>query len=515
MSTLNFDNDRDYDRLLYALDNKCSFSVEETNPNIYRVKVDNIFVWLFKSLVYSDYYLNQVKMTARILNDRLKEAVPILSGDPVNQDWVIARPIENSPALKATREFLKVFKDQFKKSDLAKENLAVKLGLPSSIFDENVNPGFFDFVDQYRIDRYLLTYKIDGKSALRWDSDTNEVFLLLNNVYHKWADAAKLLPLAPPRVPGRDYQQWVYGQEGLQNKDMFGWKELTPYQKEANHSWGDRYTFTFYAAGHGMSAQVQGSHCWPGIANPTGEKSSSGKYRMGGKPGRNWLWDIWTRPLKMVLANYQNPDSSLMWNTPYESITFEITKQGYLDIKKKIEKNKKAADGLEELKDDEAEKAAIFHNLYNCTDSTNDLAKLAGIDFNVRVSSARLVSPRFLVNATDAVYDYLPRIVIRVGEIALAVIFNSVQLFLGSNQISPEVKERFPNIKPLLTWWDLFDYQKTFIAHPWLIQQRFKEIIQWRKDEIAKVDPLSPHAAKLIEQINFQLPPNFYKSHDV
>lgn len=509
MEALYFRTDQDYTNLIEALDRGKAFSIIRTQGDKYCVQIDNFFVWLFHTIKDPEYYLKQIKLTAEIMTQSLKSLAPPLPHDINNHRWKIAQPTENGLALKATREFLKIYSSQFKGSPLAQQNLAVKLGIPIKALDDSINPGFFNFVEKHRIDRYLLTYKVNGQSALRIDSATYEIYILMNGEYYKWKDALANLPPDPRKIEGRDYLQWMYGENGLQNKDMFQWTELKPYITENPHAWGNRYIFTYYAGGHGRSAQVQGSHCWLGLSNPQGEKITVGKYRMGGKPGRDWLWDIWKQPVKTVLANYQSPDCSNMWNSPFESIDFEISEESFYKIKDQIEKDKKQADDASVHPEEKMASASIFHNLYNCTDATNDYAKLSGVDLDVRVSYARLVSPVFLVKTIDAAYNYLPNVIIRIGEIVTAILFNGLELVLGANQISPDVLKRYPNIKVILSWKDLFNYEKTYLAHPWMVQQKFKEIREWREREIDKVKSL-PNANELIDKIKYQLPEKFY-----
>lgn len=415
---------------------------------------------------------------------------------------------DRNPTIISARKFLKIKRKDARFDKCRKELTAAKLGIESEVLDRN--PGFREFAEKNYIERYLMAYgdqlSIDqeknvsirsGGKLVKWDEMRRQQQQEQKEVKQKQE---------LPELSAMPKQPWVYGMEGLQEKDMYNWRELAPFKKEDPKNWGGRYVFEFCVI-CADSLQKTGSHSWIRLKTPEGDVYSVGLYR----PGKQGVLDNFNFPLRIKPGYLMQPDVSEFWPTDtmdIYTIEVEISKQNFEKMKTTLE-------------EDKINENQTFHPLQsNCVIFTKRIAKIGEIELPTSVSIFRLLTPKFLEPVVDAINNILPDVVRKVCKIVITFLSNLLQLALGSGKIDSAIAKRNdPLITPLITsFWDLCDADKAVMHHPNTLGHKVRRwVLKWREEETARLEKQkSTEGCDLqllqqqIDQVNYRIPPNDY-----
>lgn len=378
--------------------------------------------------------------------------------------------------------------------ELAKHITAAKLGLNSRNLD--CSPGFQEFAEIYHLDRYLLDYE----DKINVDSTTNEVMLRQNNQIKPWHVISNDMKQWP-ELTHSPKQPWVYGPQGIQNKDMYEWTELRPYKKDDPAKWQHQYILEVCACYNPQSIKT-GNHSWIRLKTPSGDIYSVGLYR----PGKaDWTHNL-RQPLRVKAGYLMQPDVSEFW--PYEIFTVDIaiTEQDFLKMKETIERDKKEDNLLFQL----------FNN--NCLLYCKKIAAVANIDLPTKETVVTVLTPKNLQHAFNKGGKYVPGFIQKIGLIVISFFINIALVFLGACNIDSNlnVKQKKRAIAHLQSIEDLFSPQKASLNHPSTLSFKTRPIImEWRKQEINNLVTFEKNPQQLIEQskkILFGVPPSFKKT---
>jgi hypothetical protein len=363
--------------------------------------------------------------------------------------------------IKKARIFVKKHpKDTPQINELKRELLAVKLKIEASVFDSNL--GFEQFAQENHLDRYLLHYghtiKVD---------EHNKIFLRLEGSQQPWDTikskiSQKPSPKAVPSLP------WIYGQHGIQQKDMYNWERVEPYKWEDPSLWNNQYIFEFCVC-CGDRPHFVGDHSWFRLKTPEGAVYSVGLYR---PQKRNWRDSLYL-PLRTKKGYLMQPDITEFWPCEIQTVEMAITEKQFFAIKKKIEKDKK-------------ENKLIFRLFGgNCTMYTASIAKkILGIELETSSSIPKAWLPKKVFSCVEKPFSYLPHPIQKAISIILVVFTNTIFLLFGITVVDKAAKGASPYIK---SFRDLFDSEKCQLHHPHIVGTRMRDdILAWRKQEAAK-----------------------------
>jgi hypothetical protein len=411
----------------------------------------------------------------------------------------------NDPAALSARQILKEIRDDIKKDPrvlaLGQELLAYKLGIPASAFDSPINSGFKQFASFPPLERYLGEYG----HRLQVDEVSGEIKILQNGVLQPWSSVTE--PTVGCKFKAAS-QPWTYGPDGVQDKDMFEWTELTPYKKEDPAQWDHQYIFEFSICSADTPRKT-GDHSWIRLKTPEGDIYSVGLYR----PGKRDQLDNWKFPLRIKQGILMSPDVSEFWPTPIQRIPVAITKEQFLEIKREIEQNKK----------DNELTFQLFHG--NCTLYTSRLAAMADIALPSKKPLWKVVAPAAVVEGIERIGNCLPSIVSRVAAVSTGIITNFGLLLLGASIVDARVRQYQTNVKPHIgSISDLFNPAKSELNHPHTLgHETLNEIMAWRtaetarlQKEMAALDPSNVDGKRELEKaiaaVRFGLPSKYRAS---
>jgi len=135
----------------------------------------------------------------------------------------------------------------------------------------------------------------------------------------------------------------------------------------------------------------------------------------------------------------------------------------------------------------------------------------------------KLLVPKKLEKTYDRMEAKLPRLITKVINRALAIIFNLLQLFLGASWVDKEVRKRNGHsVKAHISgFWDLFSVEKATIHHPYFLGHDIRlKVEKWRENEIARLinqrenyaDPRQRQTIEdAIERTKYAVPPDFLR----
>jgi len=343
-------------------------------------------------------------------------------------------------------------------AELKRELLAAKLKIEATLFD--TNPGFEQFARENYLHRYLLHYG----HTIHVDNE-KKISLGPNGSLRRWEEIQKESTPTSTKSPSLP---WRYGQNGIQQKDLYNWEILEPYTWEDPSIWNKQYIFEFCVC-CGDRPHFVGDHSWLRLKTPEGDVYSVGLYR----PQKGKCTDSLHLPLRTKKGYLMSPDVSEF--EPYEirRIEVAITKEQFLAIKKRLEKDKKEDNLLFKL----------FGG--NCTMYTAALAKeIFGVEFETASSIPKAWLPPKVFYCINTPFSYLPRPVQKVITV-IRIVFTNTMLFLfGAGIVDKAVKGTSPHIK---SFRDLFDNEKCQLHHPHVVGTRLRDsILAWRKQEEAK-----------------------------
>jgi len=376
--------------------------------------------------------------------------------------------------------------------DLKKEITAAKLGISASTLDSN--PSLQTFAERHHLERYLLGYN----HSMQIDPATQQISLRKAGQWQPWSAISEEMKSWKKSTHSPQWA-WVYGAEGVQNKDLYDWKELTPFIKGNPADWNHQYVFEFCACFNPDSVK-NGNHSWLRLKTPEGDIYSVGLYR----PGKNSLWDNVKAPLRIKPGYLMQPDVSEFWDYPITSVDFAITQEEFFKIKSTIEADKKN----EELV------FQIFNN--NCMLYGKKLAKMAGVDLPTAEPICQLLTPPTLYRKISTVVEKLPQCIQKISSLVLAFFLNLSQVFLGACRIDNDLnaQQRKRAVPHLQSVWDLCDVSKIYLNHPNTLGSKIRpQVLAWRQQQVAELrqTETDQEARKAKErQIQLSLPPAYY-----
>lgn len=330
-----------------------------------------------------------------------------------------------------------------------KEFLAYKLGIPREALERN--QGFESFAKNPPLERYLAEYHhtlvVDGLN----------IKIVREGGYSPWSHVSKTLN-APQRDPATN-QPWLYGPEGVQNKNMFEWgPELKSYKWENPETWGCQHIIEICCCYDPQRPNFIGDHTWLRFKTPDGRLFCVGKYRAyKSNPKQNRQ-----NPLRVQKGYLMSPDVSEFWPIPIKRIGFVITPEQFEAMKAKIEQDKR-------------EDALVFQvSDHNCTQYAMSIAKLGGIEFPASQNALHLLSIRYVNPRVAQGFNDVTRAfgVDEVAKRVATVAFNILLFAAGASQIDPACAEQCKekNIPPHLhSFRDWTDPKRLEVAHPYVL----------------------------------------------
>jgi len=375
---------------------------------------------------------------------------------------------------------------------LRKQITAAKVGVDPKILD--CNPGLQTFIEKNHIERYLLHYG----HHLDIDPETGKASILKDGKMCSWEDVAADIAKWEP-FTHTPQQNFYYGQEGVQRKDMYNWTKLEPYKKEDPAAWKYQYIFETCAC-YNPESTLEGNHSWVRLRTPTGDVYSVGVYR----PSKPNPFDKYNTPFRNKPGYLMMPDVSEFWDFAISTVGVVINEEIFLKMKTMIENDKKA-DHL------------VFHLVKdNCLLYCNKVASLANVKLPTQEGLAtHVISENALTKINNAI-SYLPMFIQKICYAVAAFFINCCQLLLGTNVQddrlnAQQIQKATPHIKTIS---DLFDIDKTLHNHPNTFAfKTTKYISDWRKQEIEKIEKTTNSIEEKIEkikEIEFRLPDSCY-----
>jgi hypothetical protein len=419
---------------------------------------------------------------------RLSELAAVVSSIVSLQPRMSIPTAAKDKTIKAARNLLKEIRHhniQTPSIDkLQKEVTAAKLGINAEILDKN--PGLQQFIEIHHLERYLLIYG----DTLKIDQLSQQVLLRKENTFVPCQEIIKEINATP--VPTKNpSHQWIYGPEGIQNKDMYDWSALKPFMKGDPAEWNHQYVFEFCACYNPFSIK-NGNHSWLRLKTPTGDIYSVGLYR----PGKADWTDNLKMPLRIKPGYLMQPDVSEFWDFPISKVDFTITEDVFLQIKHTIEEDKKNDDLIFQ----------IFNN--NCLLYSKKLALMAGVEVPTWDNILNYIVPQKITQNVCTYIQKLPSFIQKVCLFITAFFLNCAQLFLGGGIIDKHLnsKQKSLAVPHINSLGDLFNTNKLYLHHPNSIGRISQHVQSWRKNE--------KETGVNEDEVNLKLPPEYYLSNN-
>lgn len=409
---------------------------------------------------------------------------------------------QKHPLTLETKKFLRnVSKNHPEDPRIAKcrqQFLAFKLGVEASTLEAPSNHGFESFATHPPLERYLLVYN----HHLKVNPETKEIHLLCNGQWRPWSEASELVG-NPPLKQAYGVVPWLYGQEGVQKKNLFDWEELKPFKKEDPTVWGSQYIFEV-CSDCSDHPKISGDHCWLRLRTPEGDVYSIGLYP------KSWRSNP-IPPMTIQCATLMQPDVAEFLPAPIRSLSVAITKEQFEKIKATIEEDKKK------------DKLLFQAAQVNCLCYVNGLGKLANINLPTESLPWRPLVGHRIRKALDSINPKLPRLILKVAEAVLTPFLNLIQVAGGGHKVDKKVKEQDTSCSPhIRSVFDIFKPSKARLHHPHTVGHYIREeVSSWRKEEAEKLEAekakllaaSDTEGAKLIDaklaQLPHELPPAF------
>lgn len=347
---------------------------------------------------------------------------------------------------------------------LKRQLLASRLAIPVEAFE--ANPGFYEFASKHHLYHYMRHYG----HHLMVDPKTYELKILSENEWRAWGEVERVLTVPLDTPKNQPKQPWVYGPKGVQNKDMYHWKELSPYKYDDPVKWGNRWILEICACNE-SSPQKNGDHSWFRLKTPTGEIYSIGLYR----PEKSGILDNFNEPFRIKKGHLMQPDLSEAYPCHIHTIQYEINEEIFQKIKWQCEEDKR--------KDEELFQAIGI----NCTQYVNKIAGIAGLHLPTKKRIWRFLTPKSLENVVDGIAPYIPELIKKVLNVVAAVFINIILVCLGATKNDPTVLNGGNQpVKPhISSFWDLFDPDKASLHHPHTLGwDVYHSVNKWRCQEL-------------------------------
>jgi len=261
-----------------------------------------------------------------------------------------------------------------------------------------------------------------------------------------------------------------YDKSGVCSSNHYDWKELKPFKREENHSWGKRYLLELCCLCTGKF-RLFGDHTWVRLKTPEGDVYAPGLYRENNRIREGW---------RVQQGRIQNPDISEFWPEKIRTIGFEIDARAFLRIKGQIEE-----DHVSEIP---------FHVFRkNCTEYALGLAQLAGINIPTKESFVFHFIPEKIHRASSRLIVALPRPlqlgvqkVLDLDHYLCCIGLNIAQAILGGTKVSLSFSsEKREELKPhIASVSDIFRSSKLECRSPYTLAfSLWREIQSLRKQE--------------------------------
>ncbi len=375
---------------------------------------------------------------------------------------------ENSIEVKTAKKFYRKISKQLNRTPcvdrLQRQLLASRLAIPIKAFD--ANPGFYEFAS----DNYLYHYIRHYGHELEVHPNTYELKIMSENELVPWADVNNILATSLTTPKSQPIQPWVYGPKGIQNKDMYHWKEFTPYRYDDPDKWGKRWVLEVCTCNK-STPQKTGDHSWFRLKTPTGEIYSIGLYR----PEKSGILDNFNEPFKVKKGHLMQPDLSEVYPCNIHTIQYGINEEIFEKIKCQVEEDKH--------KDEELFQAIGI----NCTQYVNKIAGMAGIHFPTKKRLWRFITPTPIEKVIDAIAPFVPEFIKKICNVVAAVFINIILICLGATKNDPTVINggNLP-VKPhISSFWEIFDPEKASLHHPHTLGwDVYRSVNKWREKEL-------------------------------
>lgn len=379
------------------------------------------------------------------------------------------RPKEslNHIAAESTRQLLKkVPKERLQDpriENCKRELLAFKLGVSSNVFKKN--PEFEKFASNPPLERYLAEY---GHS-LQEQTEGN-IEILEGGKYRPWKEIRHIVEKRDVKDPSK-YQPWLYGPQGVQNKNMFEWDQLSPYKTETPTVGRNRHVFEFCCCCE-KDPRYVGDHSWLRLKEPNGDTYCVGKYR----PYKTDPQKDAKSPMRVKPGLLMQPDVSEFWPVPIHRIPIEVTPEEFTEMKRTIEADK-------------ARDREIFQLVeHNCTEYVKRIARIAQIQLpHTERPAWRLLLPKMEM-PVDAIAPWIPSRMQTFTSSTMAATLQLGLLWEGANKIDSKVANQNP--KPFFNGVrDLFDANRLVVGHPHNVAYRTRPaVMRWRAEERKKLE---------------------------
>jgi hypothetical protein len=341
-----------------------------------------------------------------------------------------------------------------------REILAFKLGVESEVLTFDENRGFERFASKPPLASYLAEYNHTIKL-----SSKREIQLQKEGTYTNWTELKPLVQI-PERDP-KTNQPWLYGPEGIQNKNMFEWDTLKPYKQEDPALWDHQYIFEFCCCCVDIP-QFIGDHSWLRLKTPTGDIYCVGLYRpYKHDPKLNYKF-----PMRTQKGHLMQPDVSEFWGLPIHRLSFAITEEQFLTMKETIERDKRQDEQIFQLIGQ------------NCTQYVEKIGEIGKIRLPTEKPFWELLNKRYghpcIQTGAKAAAATLPARISNFFAGFNACIWNSVLFCAGTNRVDPQVAHQ--NIPPHLeSCTDCCNPEKLMLKHPFTVGHDTEEYVeQWR-----------------------------------
>lgn len=468
----------------YAIKHEQKVAIETAHDGFIKIKPLSIFtrIWHWNDSKFHEERLSTLaSVVAQVISAQQRLSIAVAAEDPT---------------LKMARSLLKDLQRKRINTTaleiLKKEVIAAKLGISSNTLDHN--PGLQKFTELYHLERYLLRYN----HALHIDPTTQKASIIKEGNFQPWEQVLEETKTWLP-FSNKPQLAWIYGPDGVQNKDMYEWKKLKPFIKADPADWNHQYVFEFCAC-YNPNSIKNGNHSWLRLKTPTGDIYSVGLYR----PDKVSFYDNLKAPLRIKPGYLMQPDVSEFWDFAISTIDFTITEENFLKIKEAIETDKKNEDLVFQL----------FNN--NCLLYCKKLAMMSGVDLPTSQTALHFIVPPSIFSPVSKFMNTLPTFIQKVCLVATTVFLNVLQIALGGCHIDKNLnaqqrKRAVPHLNSLR---DIFDVSKTYLNHPNTLAFKTRQnVLEWRKKQMERLEQTESDPVIRKEnqkKISLSLPPSYY-----
>jgi hypothetical protein len=367
------------------------------------------------------------------------------------------------------RKLIKSLPSSQSKTELKTELVAFRLGISSRALQSEKNPGFKEFAEgKPPLAPYLAYYedvlqeRDDGTILIRRAPD---------GVFVDWSEAKPIIDdFRLKHADLKTVEPCFYGQDGLQAKNRFEWRDLEPIRsKILNKNFTESKYFAAICSCTEERPKLGGDHSWIRLVSQENDGSgqikeeiySVGLYSPYGKP-----WEQKIAPLA-VQKGFLQIDTSEFYPYQIDAIQREINQNQFTKIKETLERHKQEEIG--------GNPQLIQLCGRNCTAYAMGVLRGAGVDLpDIKENGLSLLGRTsklaLLGNAANTIDSYFPLRVSRTLEKVTAVIVNVVFLCAGAGTKHRGIEES--DFSPRYTsLQDIFSKDTLLVEHPWGVRR--------------------------------------------